>query len=84
MPSSSSSSAARFEPRPLVCFDPADAIFFEIVDPRVVGISIWWRPTRDPKIWGIQIVKLFKLSNCQFDNLTRGGYFGNLTPGGVI
>ena len=34
VPSSSSSSTARFEPRPLVCFDPADAIFFEIVDPR--------------------------------------------------
>ena len=48
VPSSSSSSAARFEPRPLVCFDPADAICFQIVDPRVVGISIWWRPTRDP------------------------------------
>ena len=43
VPSSSSSSAARFEPRPLVCFDSADAIFFETVDPRVVGISIWWR-----------------------------------------
>ena len=31
VPSSSSSSAARFFPRPLVvCFDPADAIFFDL------------------------------------------------------
>ena len=43
VPSSSSSSAARFFTRPLVCFNPADAIFFEIADFRKVGISIWWR-----------------------------------------